>query len=293
MELVSKSKEALGSVIEIKLPKAHSSLFPFCFSEVQRIESAYSRFKPDSELSNLNQKLGVWQLASEELIYLITRAEEFSKKTQGNFDITLKSTLDSLGYDETYSFKLKKPNPEISANLLRSIQIDPKSLKILLNKEIEFGGFGKGFAQDRVAALLEKNGCDHYYINAGGDIFAKKGKEGGDWMIILEHPDDPTKAIGTIKLDGKSLAASAPNRRKWGEYHHLINAKTKLPANEVKAIFVIANTGLEADAYATALFTAGFEEGIRISKKLPVDILAISNQNKMFVSDGFNADIFH
>ncbi len=75
------------------------------------------------------------------------------------------------------------------------------------------------------------------------------------------------------------LQASAPNRRKWGKFHHLLNAK---------AIFVIAKTGIEADGYATA----GFKEGIELSKKLPVEMLLISSENKMYQSKGVEAKIF-
>ncbi len=296
MELAVRAEQLLGSQIEIKLPKQHAHFFSECFAEIKRIEGAYSRFLEGSELSRLNRRLGAWQHASPELLVLVSKAEEFREKTKGNFDITLKSALDAIGYDRDYSFK---PHPQPTPGLLQriqrlsgSIRIDPKKSRILLNKEIDFGGFGKGFALDKVRELLESRGVSHYYINAGGDIFAAQGKGCEPWPILLEHPDDPSMAIGKISLDNRAIAASAPNRRKWGEFHHLLNARTGKPAMGVKAIFVIAKTGLEADAYATALFTAGFEEGIVISKNLPVELLIVSSQDKMYQSQGFGAELF-
>ncbi|MFA5929599.1 MAG: FAD:protein FMN transferase, partial [Candidatus Micrarchaeia archaeon] len=173
-----------------------------------------------------------------------------------------------------------------------NIRVDTKLGRVLLNKEIDFGGFGKGFALDRVSSLLEGHGVSHYCINAGGDIFARRGDGESPWEILLEHPDDPSRAIGKVPIDNCSIAASAPNRRKWGEFHHLLNAKTGKPAKGVKAVFAIAKTGIEADAYATALFTAGFEEGIALSSRLPVEALIISSQDKMFQSKGFKAELF-
>ena len=296
MEIASRSEKLLGTIIEIKLPKQHSQLFPKCFEELSRIEKTYSRFLDDSELSKLNCKLGVWQSAPQEFIFLLLRAQKFKEKSNGNFDITLKATLDSMGYDKNYSFK-PKPVPKTGilrklGSLLGDVRIDRAKGRVLLNKQIEFGGFGKGFALDCVRQLLEQNGVMHYYINAGGDIFARQGKGMEPWIIILEHPDDPEKAIGTIKLDNCSIAGSAPNRRRWGNFHHLLNAKTKKPASEVKAIFVMAKTGIEADAYATALFGAGFAKGIALSKQLPVELLIISSHGKMFKSAGFEAQLF-
>jgi thiamine biosynthesis lipoprotein len=308
MDIVARTEELLGSAIEIKLPRQHSSLFPKCFAEMKRIEDAYSRFIPNSELSRLNCHLGSWQDASEELISLLVLAKEFRQKTDGNFDITLKAVLDGIGYDKDYSFQKKQGGDGLAA-MLRSalppiqtgfarqayggaVQIDVQKGRVQLSKEIDFGGFGKGFALDRVAALLETNGIFHYYLNAGGDIFAKSAQGQAPWEILLEHPDDPSRAIGKISLNGKSIAGSAPNRRKWGDSHHLINAKTLKPAQGTKAIFVIAKTGIEADAYATALFTAGFEEGISLSRRLPLEMLSISSTNKMYKSPGFGAELF-
>jgi thiamine biosynthesis lipoprotein len=279
--------------VEIQLPSECDSLFPECFEELSRIERAFSRFLPSSELSGLNRRLGVWQEASEELIYLASSAEGFREKTDGNFDIGLKSHLDGLGYDKDYSFRRlpqeKMPAPPSGKSAVR---IDKAKRKILLGREIEFGGLGKGYAIDRVGALLERSGVKHYCINAGGDILSKRGKGCEAWSILLEHPDDPSRAIGSMELDGKSLAGSAPNRRRWGEHHHLLNAKTGLPSSGCKAIFTLAATGMEADAYSTAIFTAGFEEGIALSQSLPIELLLISSKNKMYLSSGFGAEIF-
>lgn len=227
------------------------------------------------------------------MIWLISKAIEFKEKTEGNFDITVKSILDDLGYDKEYSFKKKEQtNKKTISQAKQEIEVNKKDNKVKLNKEIDFGGFGKGFALDRVKELLEQNKINHYYINAGGDIFARSDKNQEPWIILLEHPNDSSRAIGKIELNKRSLAGSAPNRRRWGKYHHLINMKTREPATGVKAIFVIAKTGIEADTYSTALFTAGFEEGILLSRKLPVEVLIVSNTNKMYQSDGFGAEIF-
>lgn len=300
MKLASRSENLLGTQVELQVPERHSSFLPFCFAELGRIEAAFSRFRSDSELSRLNSKMGEWQPASEEMISLLRRAEEFRRSTRGNFDITLKSSLDALGYDKNYSFKpaaQKKPGLLHTLRTLLSepIRIDEKNGRVLLQREIDFGGFGKGYALDRVRAMLDGKGVTHYCINAGGDIFARSNGDGKEWELILEHPDDAERAIGTVVLENRALAGSASNRRKWGkagEHHHLLNARTGKPATGVKAIFVTAESGIEADAYATAIFTAGFDEGIRLAAHLPVEILLISSGNKMFQSPKFGAKLF-
>ena len=146
---VSQKKEVLGSIIEIQLLKHNSVLIPICFSELDRIEKTYSRFLKDSVLSKANKQLCTWQTVPPEFIFLVQQACALKKETKGNFDITLKSTLDALGYDNEYSFQPKKQTNRTFFSLIRNalfppISIDTSHQSIILRKEIEFGGFGKG-----------------------------------------------------------------------------------------------------------------------------------------------------
>ncbi len=244
-------------------------------------------------MSQLNSSLGKWQEASPELVYLLQKAEEFHKRTEGHFDICQKELLEEIGYGPKNNAGAGKQAKHTRSSHEPRFLVDPKNNRILIHRQIEFGGFGKGFALDQVASILDSAGVSHYCINAGGDIFARQGKGEQPWQILLEHPDDPSMAVGTVKIDGVALAASAANRRKWGSgMHHLINAKTGKPSEGVNGIFLIAKTGIEADAYATALFTAGFEKGIELSSRLPVQMLLVSSENKMYKTDGFKAELY-
>ncbi|HYD03923.1 MAG TPA: FAD:protein FMN transferase [Alphaproteobacteria bacterium] len=306
--IISKKFEAIGSIIEVKIDsdsndkRDYSSAFELLSQELIRFEAEYSRFKETSKLSQLNNSLGEWVSVSEEFIFIVKKALEYNKSTLGYFDITVKSTLDKIGYDKDYSFaeKTEKETPKnnmlhkLKANIQDKIQspilIDEKNSKILIRKQIDFGGIGKGYEIDKLAEILESNNIEKYYINAGGDIKVK-----GEWTLLLEHPDNLKMVIGKIPLKDGALAASAPNRRKWGKdgkLHHLINPKTKKPADDMKAVFAMAKTGIDSDVYATSLFTAGFLEAIKLAKKLKIEVLLISTDNKYYVSEGFNAELF-
>ncbi|MBS3135844.1 FAD:protein FMN transferase [Candidatus Woesearchaeota archaeon] len=274
-DFISREKECIGTVVQIKLPD--SALFPLCFDEIKRIESKYSRFIENSQLSLLNSNLNKWIEVDDEFLMLLRKALEYKENTKGNFDITIKDTLDRLGYDSKYSFKEKKGMEKIFDE-----PVLIKKNKVMIKSQIDFGGFGKGYALDRISELLEEKGAKEYYINAGGDIVAH-----GNWAILLEHPDDASRAFGTVLLNG-AIAGSAANRRRWENSHHLINSSTRLPQNSNKAVFVITEHGMDADAYATAIFTAGFSDGIEISKSLPIEVLITSSQNKVYKSKGFN-----
>ncbi|MEM4256773.1 MAG: FAD:protein FMN transferase [Candidatus Diapherotrites archaeon] len=292
MKIISEKIEVLGTIVEIKLTQQKSYLVKNCFNEFKRIEEKYSRFKKNSLLSKANAKIGVWQKVDSEFIFLLKQALYFNNKTNGFFDVTIKKILENLGYDQNYSLEPKIVVEKEIEGLEEPIIINEQTNEILLHKEIDFGGLGKGYAIDLASLILKKNLAEHYYINAGGDVFAKSKYGFEPWIVLLEHPDKEGFVIGKIELNGKAIACSAPNKRKWLNYHHLINPKKKMPEKENKAVFVLADSAIEADAYATGLFCAGFENAIEISKKLPIGILLISSENKIYKSKNFDVNFF-
>lgn len=273
--MITKSRELLGTIIEITLPT--SKLFDECFDEIERIEKKYSRFIENSYLSKLNSKKE--DRLDEETIFLLKKAVKIKIITKNYFDINIKETLESLGYDKDYSFKKKiKIN-----NPFKKKGFEIKDKKITLYNQIDFGGIGKGYAIDRVKKILEKNKIKKYFINAGGDIYSK-----GKNRIALENPDNNKYAIGEVEINDESICSSSSNRRKWGKNHHLIDPFTKKSTNSIKTVFIIEKNAIDGDALATGLFCSGFENAIEISKKNNLKVLLISNDNKIFTSKNFN-----
>lgn len=128
---------------------------------------------------------------------------------------------------------------------------DGEHLEIARPVVLDVGAAGKGYLVDLIAALLTDAGLDAFVVDASGDLVAR----GADERIALEHPADPTRAIGVVPLRDGALAASAANRRAWGEgLHHVIDAVTGLPTAGVIATWALAPDALHADGLATALF---------------------------------------
>lgn len=284
MKFIHHTEKLLGTQFEFSILISHEELLQECLSELQRIEQKYSRFIENNTLSEINSKLNMWQGIDDETFYLVSEAKKYEKET-GTFTLSTKEVLEKLGYDQSYSLE-KKGEGQIGEFILKQ----SNSLKI--TKPIEIGGLGKGYAIDQLRKILES--CPSYYINAGGDVFAKgKSPEGGPWSIILEHPSDSTKAIGVIELDNKTLAVSSASRRSWGNgLHHLINPKTRSPAQEILCVYVVSEKSIDADAYATALFVMSFKDAIEKSKELPVEVILVSRKGNMYQSKGFDCELF-
>jgi thiamine biosynthesis lipoprotein len=155
-------------------------------------------------------------------------------------------TLSDLGYDADYSLTASAdPAPVPTWD---SVDWNAPVLTTIEPVLIDVGAAGKGLLVDRVATIIDHHTHD-FTIDASGDIL-----HGGTAPIrvALEHPGDPTRAIGVIDLDpGSALCASATNRRAWGDgLHHVIDARTGRPTTDVIATWATAHFFAEPDALA-------------------------------------------
>jgi thiamine biosynthesis lipoprotein len=108
-------------------------------------------------------------------------------------------------------------------------------------------------------------------------------------MVALEHPDDPTQAVGVATITNQSICGSAGNRRVWGDFHHIINPETQESPMHIKALWVVANSTLLADALATCLF---FMDSSILKEHYDFEYLIVKDDYTTEQSLGFPAELF-
>jgi thiamine biosynthesis lipoprotein len=102
-----------------------------------------------------------------------------------------------------------------------------------------------------VAALLEEHGITAYCVDAGGDMIQRNSSP---LRVGLEHPNNMEQVIGIVELSNRSLCGSSGNRRKWQNFHHIIDPKKLASPTGILAVWVIADTTILADGLTTCLF---------------------------------------
>ena len=195
-------------------------------------------------------------------------------------------TLESMGYGRGYSLRPaadRAPVPRWED----SFSFVDGAVTALRPLVLDVGAAGKGYLVDIVGRLLTSAGVTDFVIDASGDLV-----HSGDVPIrvALEHPLDPTKAVGVVDLRNASLCASASNRRAWGDgLHHVIDATTGLPADRVIATWAMAATGLEADGLATALFLT---EPERLAQTFDFDFVRMFATGRIERSTHLDGELF-
>ncbi|MBX4190511.1 FAD:protein FMN transferase [Candidatus Saccharibacteria bacterium] len=120
------------------------------------------------------------------------------------------------------------------------------------NGTFDPSGYVKGWAIAEAGKLIEKEGYKTYCISAGGDILARSDSE-KKWNIGIQHPKDKPKILNKLNISNGAVATSGNYERGT----HIINPKTKQPADELLSVTVTGPNIIKADVLATACFAMG------------------------------------
>lgn len=227
--------------------------------EVRRIETRYSRYRPDSLISQINACAGsgTFIACDAEANWLLGFADLLFQQSGGLFDITSGVLRQAWNFREP-----AVPNDAQLQPLLQRIgwqQVERSEAGVRLpvaGMEIDFGGFAKEFAADRAARVLQQQGIRHGYVNLGGDICAIGPQpDGTPWLIGISNPREPGAIIATIPVYQGALATSGDYERFFEldgkRYCHVMNPRTGQPVTFWRSVTVLAPLCIAAGACTT------------------------------------------
>ena len=237
-------------------------------TEAERIEQKYSRYRPDSILSQLNRSAGTRVTLDAETVQLLTFADSCYRLSDGMFDITSGILRRVWQFDGSDNLP---PQAQIDALLpdigWHKVQLNTDSLEMPAGMELDLGGIAKEYAVDKVVQLLAKYVQQQHSIvvNFGGDMCCNQPRaDGRNWHIGIEHPALADQAISAVALRTGALATSGDSRRfimhNGQRYSHILNPKTGWPVmGAPRSVTVAAPNCLLAGMLATNALLQGAE----------------------------------
>ncbi|HEX7079964.1 MAG TPA: FAD:protein FMN transferase [Gammaproteobacteria bacterium] len=259
---------------------------------LRRFEIDYYAWAPDGELARLNRALAELREAtvSPEMAALLVAAKRANALSGGAFDPGVGALVERYGFHEAAG-EPREPTPaEIDAWLgagasIAAVDIDGVEVSARTPVLLDLGGIAKGAAVDRIVELFRRHGITSALVNAGGDLRVLGTRGDRAWRIGIQDPraDD---VLGVIELaDGEAAFTSGDYERyveRGGErLHHLLDPRTGRPADESRAVTVIARDGVAADSAATALFVAG-DDWADVADALDVDaVLRVDSSGRI------------
>lgn len=268
------------------------------FTEMERLESIFSRSLQDSDISHINRQAGLEPAAvSSEVIDVALQAYKYALLSDGAFDPTIAPLIDLWGFlGQSYRVPLAAEIEEALPLVdYRLLEIDSDQSTVSLPRDdmaLELGGIAKGYIVDRLLEMLQKAGIRHAYINAGGDIGLIGSKpDGSPWLIGVTHPRKDNRIIAVLPVTGGAVVTSGDYERIFTKdeinYHHILDPENGMPARDLASVTIVAPTVIEADALSTAVFVLGPVKGMALIENLPeVEGILITPDLEILVSSG-------
>ena len=203
--------------------------------ELDRLENELSRYIESSDIARANRlAIGETTTIGDDALECLLLAAEVSVATRNAFDVAYAS--------------IRSPDQPIG---VPAFTLDPAAHALtscVPRLHLDLGAIGKGFALDRLAALLAEWEITSACLQSGGStalVLAPPLAHIG-WAIgIGEGPTHRSLTLSHVALSGSGIAVK-------GE--HLVDPRTGQPAARSERAWALASSAAVSDALSTAFF---------------------------------------
>jgi thiamine biosynthesis lipoprotein len=230
------------------------------FQKLEELEGVLSRYAPGSDISRINaMDAGETLFLSDECDRCLRLAIEASVATGGRFDPCAGTMIDAV-----------KSGSGVAGTLRGVVSLDehrPLVKCLEAGRVLDLGAIGKGFALERMGAILAAHGIADALLTSGASTILAIGSM--DWPIDMPH----SAGVRRLLLRTSALAASGNSQ----QGAHIVNPEDGTAARTFENVWVIHPRAPFADAFSTACFTMTPEDIADFTALLPAECRVISD----------------
>lgn len=251
--------------------------------EADDLESVLTVFRQNSVVSHLNRRAADEAITvGADLFALLSTSAALHAATGGAFDVTCTPLSRCWGF---LSEEGRVPTGEEIADAravvgMGHVRLDAVARTVHFDcpgVEVNFGAIGKGFALDRMAALLRARGARRALLSAGHSSVLAIGGKGRGWPVDL-RPRLASRRVGRLWIKNGAVGTSGAGEQfievDGRRYGHVIDPRSGEPADGVLGASVITGDAASADALSTAFLIGGPDLARTYCETHP-DVLAV------------------
>jgi thiamine biosynthesis lipoprotein len=267
------SADAMGGAFTITLycagQKVADRAAAAAFDELERLDRMLSNYRLESEWSRVNRDADREPVkVSTQLFNLLVACVEYSRRSEGAFDISVGPLVRAWGYRNGHG----KPTPqnEVDQALAKvgfiHIRLNPENRTVQFARagmELDPGGIGKGFAVDRMIEVLKRHGIERALVSAAGSSIYGLGAPPGSpgWPVKIGHPKKHDVTVAEVTLKDEALSTSGIREKSFRAngrtYGHILDPRTGRPAEGATLVAVSAPSTTDSEAWTKAVFVNG------------------------------------
>ena len=252
------------------------------FLRLDELNLILSDYREDSEINQLCRTAGSGQSikVSDDLWGIMQASVKAAQLSQNNFDITI-GPLVQLWRRMKRQKELPSTNQIDEARTkvgIEHIVSDAATQSILLKKQgmrIDFGGIGKGYAEDEMMKVLQAHGINAAIIEGGGNIVISDAppllhaNTANGWKVIINHKEYYLSNCGVstsgdlyqfVEIDGL-------------KYSHIVDPKTGIGVTVPRQLSIISADGTSSDWLSTALYLMKKKAGKKLARRMKARII--------------------
>lgn len=277
------SVEAMGGTFTVSAYGSNRSKLEAAVTEAleeaHRLDEMLSNYKPASEWSMANREApkGPYRI-SKELFDLLAACLDYSQLSEGTFDITVGPLMRRWGFFKgagrlPHRAELREAMDSVG---YKNIVLDRQGQTVRFLKagtEMDPGGVGKGYAVDRMVAILRESGVEAAFISAAGSSLFGLGAPPGEkgWKVAIRHPAKKESSVGEVFLKDQSMATSGSSEKYFmaggNIYSHIMDPRTGYPAQGTLSVTLVGPRALDTEVWAKPLYIQGREWAARHKPK--------------------------
>lgn len=271
---LERSTDAMGATFTVVLygsdQAAMNQAIDAAFDEAHRLDDLLSNYKPASEWSRVNREAAAHPVeVSPELFTLLSESLEYSRASEGTFDLTVGPLMRAWGF---FGGTHHVPTPDELHQALQvvgyqHIELSARKRTVHFDRpgvEIDPGGVGKGYAVDRMVEILRARGFRNALVAASGSSIFGLGNpphEPRGWALSIADPWDHRKNAADVSLKDQSLSTSGSYEKSFRvgghRYTHIMDPRRGAPAESAVQVTVIAPRAIDSEVWAKPYFIQG------------------------------------
>jgi thiamine biosynthesis lipoprotein len=284
---------AMGSPCELRLYDSPGSdtdaVAEAARAEVERLERKYSRYREESLASRINRSAGDPRgvEVDEETAHLLDYAQIAYEQSEGLFDITSGILRRAWNLEAG-----RVPRQEEIDALLDFVGWEklcwepPRLVLPKAGMELDFGGYVKEYASDRVSELCRRRGLRHGLVDLGGDLgIVGPHPDGRPWHVGVRNPFRSDLALATLSLGSGAIASSGDYERCMivggRRYGHILDPRTGWPVEGLASVSVVASHCLVAGTASTIAMLKGPGEAVGWLEALGLPHLRVTRSGEI------------
>jgi thiamine biosynthesis lipoprotein len=281
---LEKTAAAMGSTYSVELygydRVEMEAAADAALDEARDLDDLLSNYKPESQWSEVNRFAAQRPVkVSPELFGLLAACVEYSRQSEGAFDISVGPLMKVWGFYKGTGHLPHRAQVAAALTIVgyRHIRLDPVARTVRFDRpgvELDPGGIGKGYAVDRMVDVLRQKGVTIALVAGSVSSIYGMGAppdEPRGWRIHIKDPRHPDLTAAEVFLKDMSLSTSGSYekffRAEGRIYAHIMDPRTGYPAQGVSSVSVVAPRTIDSEAWAKPYFVNGRQWAVRHKPK--------------------------